>query len=93
MEITVTQRPAMLPLLAALMLSMTIPARGAIIEGMPDAIVCSVKDPTGVLPWDLLVYYVSAHMANGDTLYKTLTSDPGVLVVSAEGVVRGMNLA
>jgi hypothetical protein len=64
-----------------------------IIPGMPDAIVCSVKDPTGVLPWERLVFYVSAHMRDGDTLYKSSTSDPVVLLVSADGVVNGANLA
>ena len=64
-----------------------------IIPGRPDSIVCSVRDPTGVLPWDELVFYVSAHTRGGDTLYKTLTSDPVVLVVGADGVLRGQNLA
>ena len=68
-------------------------AQSDIVAGMPDAIVCSVKDPTGVLPWDRLVFYVSAHMRDGDTLYKSSTSDPVVLLVSAEGVVNGANLA
>ena len=68
-------------------------ADAAIIEGMPDAIVCSVSDPTGVLPWDELVFYVSAHTRGGDTLYKTLTSDPVVLVVDSDGRIRGQNLA
>ncbi len=64
-----------------------------IMEGRPDAIVCSVKDPTGVLPWEQLVYYVSARMTDGRTLYKTLTSDPVVILVRPDGVVDGQNLA
>ena len=64
-----------------------------IMEGRPDAIVCSVKDPTGVLPWEQLVYYVSARMTDGRTLYKTLTSDPVVILVRPDGVVEGQNLA
>jgi hypothetical protein len=68
-------------------------ARAEIIAHMPDAIVCSVKDPTGLLPWERLVYYVSARMVDGETLYKTLTSDPVVLLVSAAGVINGPNLA
>ncbi len=60
---------------------------------MPDAIVCSVKDPTGALPWERLVFYVSARMRDGDTLYKSSTSDPVVLLVSAAGIVDGPNLA
>jgi len=68
-------------------------ALAGIVDDMPDAIVCSVKDPTGILPWSRLVYYASAHMTNGDTLYKSLTSDPVVLLVDARGIVRGENLA
>lgn len=69
------------------------PASAGIVKDMPDAIICSVKDPTGRLPWEKLVYYVSAYMVNGNTLYKTLTSDPVVLLVSAEGIIDGANLA
>ena len=68
-------------------------AMAEIMEGRPDAIVCSVKDPTGVLPWEQLVYYVSARMTDGRTLYKTLTSDPVVILVRPDGVVEGQNLA
>lgn len=81
-------------ILAAITLTLPgAPARADIISGMPDAIVCSVKDPTGVLPWDRLVFYVSAHMRDGDTLYKSSTSDPVVLLVSSDGIVDGANLA
>ena len=66
---------------------------GAVFRDRPDALVCSVSDPTGVLRWDELVFWVSARMRGGDTLYKTLTSDPVVLVVDAEGRIRGRNLA
>ncbi len=69
------------------------PAQAGIITGMPDAIVCSVKDPTGVLPWERLVFYVSARMRDGRTLYKSSTSDPVVLLVNADGVIDGANLA
>lgn len=68
-------------------------SRAEIIEGRPDAIVCSVKDPTGVLPWAQLVYYVSARTTDGRTLYKTLTSDPVVILVREDGIVDGQNLA
>lgn len=68
-------------------------AGSGLLSPMPDAIVCSVKDPTGVLPWEKLVFYVSARMNDGQTLYKTLTSDPVVLLVNADGVVSGGNLA
>lgn len=81
-------------LLAALLAALAqSPAQATIIDGKPDAIICSVKDPTGVLPWEQLVYYVSARMADGTVLYKTLTSDPVVLLVSKDGVVDGANLA
>ncbi len=67
--------------------------RAEIVPGMPDVIVCSVQDPTGVLPWERMVFYVSARMRDGDTLYKSSTSDPVLLMVSSEGVVDGANLA
>jgi len=77
-----------------LLLSLLAPiADATVFEDRLDAIVCSVSDPTGVLPWDELVFYVSAHTRGGDTLYKTLTSDPVVLVVNAEGTISGRNLA
>ena len=68
-------------------------AKAAIIEDFPDAIVFSVKDPTGFLPWEELVFYVSAHTRDGETLYKTLTSDPVVIFVDSEGVLQASNLA
>ncbi|MFK7864261.1 MAG: hypothetical protein AB8B95_08565 [Pseudohongiellaceae bacterium] len=68
-------------------------AHGEIIENLPDAVVCSVKDPTGFLPWEELVFYVSAHTRDGNTLYKTLTSDPVVLIINEEGVIDASNLA
>jgi len=68
-------------------------AYAEIIEGFPDAIICSVKDPTGFLPWEELVFYVSAHTLDGETLYKTLTSDPVVIIVGSEGVLNAANLA
>ncbi|MEM0953103.1 MAG: hypothetical protein AAGI24_03080 [Pseudomonadota bacterium] len=68
-------------------------ARAEIIPGMPDAIVCSVKDPTGVLPWERMVFYVSAQLRDGDTLYKSATSDPVLLKISEQGVINAANLA
>jgi hypothetical protein len=76
-----------------LSLSVTLASQAEIIGGKPDALICSVKDPTGVLPWEQLVYYVSARMADGTVLYKTLTSDPVVVMVSSEGIIDGANLA
>ena len=68
-------------------------SQAAIIEGFPDGIICSVKDPTGFLPWEELVFYVSAYTRDGETLYKTLTSDPVVIIVNREGVLQAANLA
>ncbi len=85
------------PLACTLLPSLAILApqssHAGIVKDMPDAIICSVKDPTGRLPWEKLVYYVSAYMSDGRTLYKTLTSDPVVLLVSADGIIDGANLA
>lgn len=69
------------------------PAQAEIIEGFPDGIICSVKDPTGFLPWEELVFYVSAYTRDGETLYKTLTSDPVVIIVDRSGVLQAANLA
>ncbi|MEM1188299.1 MAG: hypothetical protein AAGA95_00425 [Pseudomonadota bacterium] len=94
----IKRRPGRLCLIAAtsstfLALLASPQPQAEIIAGRPDAIVCSVKDPTGVLPWAQLVYYVSARTTDGRTLYKTLTSDPVVILVRDDGVVDGQNLA
>ena len=81
-----------LPLLLACVFSAQ-NSQAAIIKGVPDAIICSVKDPTGFLPWEELVFYVSAYTREGETLYKTLTSDPVVIIVDSDGVLRAANLA
>lgn len=64
-----------------------------VIPDVPDAIACSVKDPTGRLAWEELVFFVSARLRGGDTLYKTLTSDPVILTVTADHVISAPNLA
>jgi hypothetical protein len=71
----------------------TQPVSAGVISNLPDAIACSVKDPTGILPWEELVFFVSAHTRDGDTLYKTLTSGPLVLIVASNGIITGPNLA
>lgn len=86
------QKLRLLPLLLAVACMGQSP-QAAIIEGFPDGIICSVKDPTGFLPWEELVFYVSAHTRDGETLYKTLTSDPVVIIVSNDGVLNAANLA
>ena len=77
----------------ALCFALAIPARASLLPGLPDAILCSVRDPTGVLRWDELIFYPSARMRDGETLYKTLTSDPVVLILRADGVVDAPNLS
>ncbi|MEE4204456.1 MAG: hypothetical protein V2I45_12565 [Halieaceae bacterium] len=72
---------------------MSTAAFASVLPKVPDAIVCSVRDPTGVSPWEKLVFYVSARTSDGRTLYKTLTSDPVVLFVDADGIIDGVNLA
>jgi len=91
----VTNRIVMLLVAATLSLSglSAQPSHGAIVAGFPDAIVCSVRDPTGFTPWEELVFYVSAHTLDGETLYKTLTSDPVVIIVNDEGILDAPNLA
>ena len=79
--------------LSLLLLAPCLTVRAAIVEGFPDAIVCSVRDPTGLTPWEELVFYVSAHTLDGDTLYKTLTSDPVVIIVNPDGMLNAPNLA
>ncbi|MEM6605573.1 MAG: hypothetical protein AAF671_07430 [Pseudomonadota bacterium] len=87
-----TQCIRLICLLATTLLTLAPPSRAEILDGVPDVIVCSVADPTGVLPWQRLVYYVSARMSNGDTLFKTLTSDPVVILVDEQGMIKGPNL-
>jgi hypothetical protein len=85
-------RICILSLFATLTFAMQSVSAG-VISNLPDAIVCSVKDPTGVLSWEELVFFVSAHTRDGDTLYKTLTSDPLILIVASNGTISGQNLA
>ena len=82
-----------IPILAALLSAISTTVSAGVINDLPDAVVCSVKDPTGFLPWEELVFFVSAHTRDGETLYKTLTSDPVVLIVSADGIINASNLA
>jgi hypothetical protein len=68
------------------------PAGAALFDGLPDAIVCSVDDPVGALPWNELVFYASARTESGAILYKSLTSNPVLLTVGVDGRVRAENL-
>lgn len=81
-------------LLTVVMLTAAIkPVSAGIVEDLPDAVVCSVNDPTGIISWDELVFFLSAHTRNGDTLYKTLTSGPVLLIVAADGIIDAPNLS
>jgi hypothetical protein len=69
------------------------PSHAGVLPDVPDAIACSVRDPTGRLAWEELVFFVSARLRGGDTLYKTLTSDPVILTVTADHLISAPNLA
>jgi hypothetical protein len=68
-------------------------AHAGVLGEVPDVVVCNAADPTGVLPWQQLVFYVSAELRDGSTLYKSLTSPPLLLSVDAQGLVHAANLA
>lgn len=68
-------------------------ADAGILTDHPDVLVCSVDDPTDVLPWDQLVFYVSAHIEAGTTLFKSLTSNPILITVDSAGRIDAPNLA
>lgn len=67
-------------------------AEAGVFGDAPDVLVCSVDDPTQVLPWDQLVFYVSARIEGGATLYKSLTSNPVLVTIGVDGVVQAPNL-
>lgn len=68
-------------------------ASAGVLGKAPDVIVCAAADPTGVLPWQQLAFYVSAQLRDGRILYKSLTSPPLLLSVDAQGLVHADNLA
>jgi len=68
-------------------------ATAGMLSEHPDVLVCSVDDPTDVLPWDQLVFYVSARIEAGTTLYKSLTSNPILITVDGGGRIDAPNLA
>jgi hypothetical protein len=90
---TVTGNQMAVILLFLAVLSPWQTSRAAIVDGFPDALVCSVRDPTGLTPWEELVFYVSARTLNGDALYKTLTANTVVIIVSSDGILNAPNLA
>lgn len=69
------------------------PAQAGVFDGRPDALVCSVADPSDVQAWDQIVFYVSARLEDGGVLYKSLTSNPVLVIVSIDGRVEARNLA
>ncbi|MEM6709468.1 MAG: hypothetical protein AAF648_11835, partial [Pseudomonadota bacterium] len=68
-------------------------ADSGVFGNLPDVLVCSVSDPTEVLPWDQLVFYVSARVEGGGTLYKSLTANPILITIEGDGQVVAPNLA
>ena len=83
-----------LPMLLLTGLLLTVPpAFAGVLAEAPDVLVCSVDDPTDVLPWDQLVFYVSAHIEGDGTLYKSLTSNPILITIDGNGRVQAPNLA
>lgn len=78
---------------AALAAAAAVPhSHAAAFAPLPDVIVCSVDDPLDALPWDRVVFYVSVRLEDGGVLYKSLTSNPLLLTLDADGVVRAENL-
>ncbi|MEL7296940.1 MAG: hypothetical protein AAGJ86_04710 [Pseudomonadota bacterium] len=72
--------------------AIAVPAHAGVSGEFPYIVVCSVEDPIDVQPWDELVFYVSARLENGGILYKSLTSNPVLVTISADGVVTADNL-
>ena len=63
-----------------------------VFTGRPDVLVCSVDDPSDVQPWDQFVFYVSGRLEDGGVLYKSLTSNPVLIMISPDGRVAAENL-
>lgn len=78
---------------AMLLLTLGSVTEAGVFSQHPDVLVCSVNDPTDVLPWDQLVFYVSARTEGGATLYKSLTANPILVTIDQSGVVQAPNLA
>jgi hypothetical protein len=68
-------------------------SHAGVFSGRPDVLVCSVDDPINVQPWDKFVFYVSARLEDGGVLYKSLTSNPVLVTITADGRVEAKNLA
>jgi len=67
-------------------------AQAGVFSERPDVLVCSVDDPINVQRWDRLVFYVSAQLEDGGILYKSLTSNPILITITADGLVDAKNL-
>lgn len=80
-------------LLSTALVLVTSDAAAGVLADAPDVLVCSVDDPTDVLPWDQLVFYVSAHIEGEGVLYKSLTANPILITVDRNGRVQAPNLA
>lgn len=78
---------------AALAIASPAVVQAGVFSDQPDVLVCSVEDPVNLQPWDQLAFYVSARLEDGGILYKSLTSNPILVTVSPDGLVKAENLA
>ncbi len=85
------RRPA-LPVFASIAFLASNAVAG-VFAGRPDVLVCSVNDPAEIQPWDQFVFYVSGRLEDGGVLYKSLTSNPVLVIVRPDGRVEAENLA
>jgi hypothetical protein len=69
------------------------PLHAGVFPEHPDVLVCSVQDAISAQPWDKFVFYVSGRLEDGGVLYKSLTSNPVLVTITAEGRVDAKNLA
>ena len=67
--------------------------QAGVFPGRPDVLVCSVEDAISTQPWDKFVFYVSGRLEDGGVLYKSLTSNPVLVTITADGRVDAKNLA
>ena len=63
------------------------PLYAGVFPERPDVLVCSVEDAISAQPWDKFVFYVSGRLEDGGVLYKSLTSNPVLVTITAEGRV------
>ncbi|MEM8813465.1 MAG: hypothetical protein AAGF59_12670 [Pseudomonadota bacterium] len=79
--------------LAASALTGTVVAGSAgVIDGAPDAIVCTI-DSRGAQPGGRLVFYIDSRWQDGTLYYKTLGRDSQQLTVNPNGTIEAGNIA